>query len=99
MPDLGLISASKCPADVACSISYMGPDGKVALTLVINQSCQYVWHHLIKNMICFFQKPTSGSLCGRRSPRLPSSARARQPPCQAPSVSRGEKSSSKLPTT
>ena len=53
MPDLGLIGTCKCPADITCSISYVGANGKVALTLVINQSCQDVWHNLeYKNVIC-----------------------------------------------
>ena len=60
-PDLGLIGACKRPADVACSISYVGANGKVALTLVINQSCQDVWHHLRHFVLNFFS-PKSFSL-------------------------------------
>ena len=44
--NLGLVGACKGPADIAGSISYVGPNGKVALALVIDQSCQDVWHHL-----------------------------------------------------
>ena len=43
---LRLIGTCKGPADIACGISDVGSNGKVALALVINQSCQDVWHHL-----------------------------------------------------
>jgi len=48
---------------------------------------------------CATRGATTLSLEGSRSPRLASSARARQPPCQAVSDSLGENSSMTDPTT